>query len=244
MIEIRLSDPQSLAIWRMLIEVCHKEPKGWTLVGAQMVALHGFEYGLSRPRSTFDADILVDVRALQDGTRHLSRALADMGFEFAGVNTEGVGHRFQREDAVIDILAPDGVGERANLTTIPPARTVRVPGGSQALARTELVDLSLENQVAKIPRPNLLGAILLKARAVDVDDRPDHQRQDLAFLLSMVADPRALSRDLKPSERGWLRRRTELLDSGNRAWRGLPGAEAGYIAFQILADLHPTQQKP
>lgn len=202
-----------------------------------MVALHGFEHGRIRPRSTFDADMLVDVRAVQDGTQRLSRALEGMGFEFRGANPEGVGYRFQRGDALVDVLAPDGLGERAKLTTIPPAHTVRVPGGSQALARTEFVEISFEDREARIPRPNLLGAILLKARAVEIDDRPDHQRQDLAFLLTLVADPRSLAGQLKSSERAWLRKRGELLDQGNRAWRGLEDSESGYLALRILTGL-------
>lgn len=50
-------------------------------------------------------------------------------------NTDGVGHRFTRDDgAVVDVLAAD-FGERARPhTTIPPARTVKVPDGRGLLA--------------------------------------------------------------------------------------------------------------
>lgn len=142
---------------------------------------------------------------------------------------------------MVDVLAPDGIGERADLTTVPPAHTIRVPGGSQALARTEVVQASLDGATASIPRPNLLGAILLKARAVDVDDTPDHQRQDLAFLLSMVADPRALAKNLKRGERGWLRQRKDMLDPDNRAWRVVDDPDEAYLALRILADAPSTR---
>lgn len=237
MVELKQLDPQSLAIWRMLMELSARQPDGWTLVGAQMVALLGFERGRLRPRSSFDADVVVDTRTVRGGIRQLGLALRELGFELAGIGPGGVGHRFKRGDDVIDLLAPDGVGARADLTTVPPAHTVQVPGGSQALARTEFVEVSLEGVAAKIPRPNLLGAILLKARAVEVDDSPDHQRQDLAFLLSLVEDPRTLARDLKASERRWLRRRRDLLDQGNRAWRLIDNPEEGYLALRILAGL-------
>lgn len=237
MIELKQLDAQSNAIWKMILEISAKQPTGWTLVGAQMVALHGFEHGRSRPRSSADADIIVDARAIQGGTRQLSQALRDLGFDLDEVSPEGVGHRFRRGLDMIDVLAPDGGGDRIDLTTIPPAHTVRVPGGTQALGRAELVEISLEGAIARISRPNLLGAILLKARAVEVDDMPDHQRQDLAFLLSLVDDPRALAKDLKGGERGWLRRRSEMLVRNHRAWRAADDPELAYLALRILADL-------
>src|SRR5205814_7329496 len=47
------------------------------------------------------------------------------------------------------------------------------------------------------PRPNLLGAILVKTRAVDIDDVPENQRLDLALLLSFVDDADALAAELR-----------------------------------------------
>lgn len=236
MVILKPLDDQSKRIWQMIIEVCRYQRRGWTLIGAQMVALHGFEHGRAAGRSSLDADLLVDVRAVQDGTERLSRALLDLGFEFEGVNTEGIGHRFRRKESeLIDVLAPDGLGARTSVTTVRPARTVSVPGGGQALARSELVEVSLDDAVAEVPRPSLLGAILLKARAIDVDDVPDQQRRDLAFLLSLVQDPRALLPEIRPTERRWLRKRKDLLGRGSWAWHTIEDADAGYAALRILA---------
>ena len=44
-----------------------------------------------------------------------------------------------------------------------------------------------------LPRPNLLAAILVKARAIAVDDAKDSQRLDVAFLLTLVSEPETLS---------------------------------------------------
>ena len=41
-------------------------------------------------------------------------------------------------------------------------RTVEVPGGSQALQRTEMVEVRVGRISGMIPVPNLLGAILVK----------------------------------------------------------------------------------
>src|SRR5204863_439110 len=77
---------------------------------------------------------------------------------------------------------------KARRITVPPAHTVQVPGGTQALRRTELVSVRLGRRRGTLPRPNLLGAILVKTRAVDIDDVPENQRLDLALLLSFVDD--------------------------------------------------------
>ena len=65
---------------------------------------------------------------------------------------------------------------------------------AQALERTELVSVEFGTSRGLVPRPSLLGAIVAKAVAVDVDDLPDAQRLDLALLLSLVDDPVATDR--------------------------------------------------
>lgn len=91
----------------------------------------------------------------------------------------------------------------------------------------------------RIRRPNLLGAILVKARAVGVDDVPDDQRSDLALLLSLVEDPERVARDLKPTERGWLKDRAEMNEPEAACWQGLSpfAAQRGLSALRILAGL-------
>lgn len=111
---------------------------------------------------------------------------------------------------------------------------IECPGGSQALRRSELVDVRLGQETARIPRPNLLGAILVKARAVAVSDRPEDQRRDLAFLLTLLEDPRSALGELRGGEGSWLRRRTELLDASHPAWSGLEAAEDGRLALEVL----------
>jgi len=233
-------DGRDVAIWHALFDLAHRRPNGWTLVGAQMVALHAAEHRRSQPRRSRDADILADVRVVQDATRQVSKDLLALGFEWAGMGPDHIGHRFQRGSVQIDVLAPDGVGRRARLTTLPPARTVSVPGGTQALRRTERVMVSVGGKQAWLPRPNLLGAILLKCRAVDVDDTPENQRLDFVFLLSLVADARAIGSDLQRRERTWLRRRRELLDDRRHsAWHSLGSielAEMAHLTLRVLAD--------
>lgn len=81
------------------------------------------------------------------------------------------------------------------------------------------------------------GAILLKARAVEIDDAPENQRSDVALLLSLVLDPDAMVDQLEGQERSWIARRHEMDDPNARCWRTLSPtqAQAGLAALRVLA---------
>jgi hypothetical protein len=120
--------------------------------------------------------------------------------------------------------------------------TLEVPGGTQALRRTEVVLVSLAG-AASVPvrRPNLLGAILIKARVVAKrrKEKFASDREDLIRLLSYVADPRALAKDeeLKSSEKRWLRDVEGLLGFSDADLGALfPAAalERAQQAFRLL----------
>jgi len=81
----------------------------------------------------------------------------------------------------------------------------------------------------------LLGAILLKVRAISVDDRPKVQRADLAFLLTLVDEPDPLADQMSRTERGWLRRHPYLGDPRHDVWRDIALAEQGAIVFRRLS---------
>ena len=70
-----------------------------------------------------------------------------------------------------------------------------------------------------MPRPSLLGAIIAKAVAVDVDDTPDAQRLDLAFLLFLVEQPLDLATQMTTKDRQRLRARTELTNPQHETWQ-------------------------
>ena len=72
-----------------------------------------------------------------------------------------------------------------------------------------------------VPRPSLLGAVIVKAAAVDVDDAPQAQRQDLVFLLALVEDPRGVAGVLTAKDRQQIRSRSELTNAEHLAWQTL-----------------------
>lgn len=136
---------------------------------------------------------------------------------------------------LLDLLAPDGLGERADLTTSPPGRTVQVPGGTQALSRTDYVSIVHEGRRGEIPRPSLLAAIVTKAAATRLPSPARHYR-DLALLCSLVADPFELAGQLTNKDRQRLSRARALADDSHPSWHLVPAGirDQGQITYAIL----------
>ena len=224
-------------LWHTLLELADLRPRAWTLIGGQMVFLHAMEHEVIPPRVSTDLDVLVNARVVTAAVRRFVRAIETRGFELEGASPQGVAHRYRRGRVSLDVLAPDGLGPRTDLTTTPPGHTVQVPGGTQALTRTQLLPVSVGSSRGLVPRPSLLGAVIIKAAAADVDDQTDVQLGDLALLLSLLEQPMTLRSDLTSKDRRRIRARAELLDAGHRAWSSLRDSEAdrGRAALRLLA---------
>ncbi len=171
----------------------------WSLIGGLMVQLHAFERG-SGSRPTTDIDLLGDSRRRPPMTVRIAKILVERGGEMAmpPVSDEDLGYKFEVDGETIEILGSEGV--RSDPKTLGKHTTIQVPGGTQALTRTEIVRVSLDGSSSvELRRPNLLGAILVKTRAVaQRRDKFESDRQDLIRLLSFVDDPRALAKGLAP----------------------------------------------
>ena len=222
-IVIDVSDPDAMKLWRTVAKIADSldgRQTRWCLVGGLMVGLFAIEAGqLQRP--TTDIDLLGDARQRPSGTRAITEQLERMGgslAEVSGLESER-GFRFELDGQVVDILAPDGL--RAPPTTSGRLLTIQIPGGSQALNRVEAVEIVVEGRRARVFRPTLLGAILLKARSLEVHDRTQDQREDLVTLLSLMTDPRTAGESMKTSERRWLRSIQETLDLEDRRLEAL-----------------------
>lgn len=137
----------------------------WLLVGGQMVFLHEVERQATDVRPTDDVDVVVDLRAEPAGLARIHSALVGVGFDQDAPSPEGTAHRYRRGVAVIDVLAPDNVGRRAQLK-LGSGRTIEAPGTSQAFHRSSVVSVEIEGETARIRRPDLVGALLGKAAAV------------------------------------------------------------------------------
>lgn len=233
-IQIPALSDRDESLWRLTHEVADVlETLPWVLVGGQMVAILEAEHGATIGFATGDVDALLDVRAVVDVTLEAARRLLDAGFEPA--TQVGRGYRFIRGDAIVDVLAPDNLGARADLRTVPPDATIEVIGGSQALNRARVVEIDTGDGPFQIPIPTLAGAIIIKSRvaAVAQQGREKHQR-DLARLLALVPDVVALRSELTTRERGYLRKHPALLDVGHPAWRRVARAQDGAAALAYL----------
>ena len=223
------------ALWNALLDLCALVSSDWVLVGGQMVLLHAIERGAPWPRVSMDLDVIVNARVRAE-VRGFVTEIEALGFVLDGMSPELLAHRYRRGAASIDVLAPEGLGERTDLTTTPPGHTLQVPGGTQALQRAERVEYSYKGRVGAIPRPSLLGAIVGKACAVDVDDAPTNQEIDLALLLSLVDDPFVMRDQLTSKDRQRLRPRRVMCEPDHRVWRHFEQAEGGRArgALRIL----------
>lgn len=201
---------EAIKLWTTTLELAQAfEPSApWALIGGLMVQLHGYEAGdLVRP--TTDIDVFGDART-GDMTERIAQTLLDRGgkpSEPTGVDSN-LGYQFEIDGETVEVLGSDGL--RGDPKTFGDRVTFQVPGGTQALFRTEVIGVSLSGQAPiAVRRPNLLGAILIKARVVlKHRDKFESDRQDLLRLLTYVSDPRVMARDgrLKASERKWLRK--------------------------------------
>jgi len=207
LIDVRPPDEEARQLWEKVAELAQEFgiDQNWCLIGGLMVQLHGFEHA-ANPRPTSDIDILADSRRRPSMTRQLAETLDELGAKLADppATEPNLGYQFEIDDQIVEILGPDGL--KTPPRTLGKYETIEVPGGSQALKRTETVVIAIDGGTStEIRRPTLLGAILLKARALKVHKRTEDQRQDLIHLLSFVEDPRSMAADLRNRERKWLR---------------------------------------
>lgn len=244
--------PEARRLWSIALDLASDlgPDREWSLIGGLMVQLHGLERE-DDLRPTTDIDILGAARKPPAMTEQIASILVEKGAEVAVPprSTPEVGYRFQLDGEVVEILGPDGL--RADPKTVGGLRTFQVSGGSQALSRTEVVLVRLADspQVA-IRRPSLLGAILIKARALAKrrKEKFHSDRQDLIRLLSYVDDPRALARDeqLRSSERKWLLKVDAALNFDDPALAAafpVDTLERAQQAFRLLSGSSRTRTR-
>ena len=233
-------------IWTTLCELAAVKPDGWTLIGGQMVLLHALEHDAEPSRVSTDLDILVNARVVAGAVGDFVALVEALGFTLAGESPDGIAHRYARGHSVIDVLAPEGLGPRADLTTTPPGRTIQVPGGTQALARTELLPVECAGTQGHIPRPSLLGAIICKAAAVPVHRDRQVQLGDLGLLLSLVADPSELAPQLLRKDRARLQSVAEIASPDHAVWQDLDplASRAARLTLRTLLPGAPLSEEP
>lgn len=187
------------------------------------VLLHALEQGQVPPQVSQDGDVVADLRASPGAIAAAVAALEAAQFEVDGMSPDGLAHRYVRPatptPVKVDVLAPDGLGPRADLTTTSPGRTLEMAGGTQALERTELVDVVHEGRRGAVPRPSLLAALVGKGAACALPGDSSRHVRDLAMLCTVVPDPFTLREQLRKKDRQRLLSGAALLDTAHVAWQ-------------------------
>jgi hypothetical protein len=235
---VQIDPPSAEArrLWLKVIDLAETfgPDEDWALVGGLMVQLHAYKHAATS-RPTDDIDILSDTR--KKATKRIARILNRLGdMATPPVTAPRLGYQWTVDGQLVELLAPDGL--KADPRTVGKHETIRVDGGTQALQRSELVWVSVSGADAvPVRSPSLLGAILIKARALGVvRDKESEHREDLAQLLTFVGDPRAMAREMQDSERKWLRRVEAKLALDDPTLDLLSGAEVALArqAFELL----------
>ena len=240
-------------VWQGIVELAGAVEVPWTIVGGQMVLLHGLEHGATPPRVSDDIDAAVDVRADPAAVQKLTATLLHLGFDSAGESPEGHAYRFVKQVgeavATIDVSTAKPSGLQVDVLVSRRSRRTgghsnrrrrhRLPsaGVTQALARTELVPVHFDSRHVLVPRPSLLGALVLKAAAsvVDPSDQ-DRHRSDLAFLCGLVEDPFAMRELLTKKDLQRLRLAGKRFPPEHPAWRDVDQPDAARATLAILLD--------
>jgi predicted nucleotidyltransferase len=233
-VDVLPGSEEEAAVWATALDVARiLGDLPWVLVGAQMVMLLEREAGRPSGRTTGDVDAMVDVRSVAGATRTATARLVAAGFE-----PEGGDHpyRFRRGTERVDLLAPDHLGRRADLSTVPPGTTAAIPGGTRALATRRVLEVRVVGQgEGMLPAPSLVGGIVLKLRAWE-ERQAQRDAEDLVRLLALVGDVEALRSEMKPAERRLLGQVRPLVDPRGRLWRAAADPEEARAAFLRLAD--------
>lgn len=182
------------ASWRGLFYLAARVPDGWTLVGGQMVHLLCAERGVTPHRATPDVDTVLDVRRNPQILMTVTSTLEAAGFRSLGVTMGGKQHRWEREEAIIDVLIPQLTGRAATNKGAGGSPGLETPGAQYALNRSERVQVTVGSETGFVNRPTLIGAVVAKAAAysVTVDIGRARHLGDLALLASMLT-----ARDLR-----------------------------------------------
>ncbi|MFU8891915.1 MAG: hypothetical protein ACNA76_09785 [Anaerosomatales bacterium] len=121
-------------LWSAVADVADHRTRGRTLIGALMVMLHEHEAGTPTRPATADADAVVDARGATGATRTMATLLQTQGWELdtKHLDVDAHGDTFVRDGLEFDVIAPEGMGARADLTTVPPLRAPQIAWSSPA----------------------------------------------------------------------------------------------------------------
>lgn len=225
-----------------LLELNESVAEPWTLIGGLMVLLHCLENEAPNVRPTEDADIAVSVFTHPRALTHMTSELRDAGFTDqtppALPDDPQLSYRWVRDQVRIDVAVPPKASkQRTTPTTVTGRPAIELIATQQALRRTERLPVAIGQRRGELRRPDLLGAIVIKAAAALHDRRdPDRHRQDLvtlADILAFTGRHADYAAQLQTKDRDRIRH--ALVRITDREWRRARDPHAAQAAMQHLA---------
>lgn len=204
MINLGVMPPAQAKGWETLVELHRKIGTGWTIVGGQMVYAHCVSRGYDGIRPTTDADTVLDVRARGRILYEFTTVLKELGFSPEANNVAGHQSHWRFDEVRVDVMIPTSLGSRASQRTgVSGGTALETPGAQKAINRSRLVEVRWEGtDGGKVPLPSMLGALVAKSRAFQIDRLPGRERhlEDL-LALTTVALPSDRLNDADSKER-------------------------------------------
>jgi hypothetical protein len=224
--------------WQVLLDLDQELDQPWSLVGGQMVFLHCAEQDVPTHRSTDDGDVVLGVWTDRDALTKATRLLRTVGFE-EQPTSGGYGYRWRHGNATLDLLVPEGVNQQRHAPrTVTGAPSIPTEGGRQALMRTERVPVVLAGRHGYMRRPNLLGAVVIKAAACLADGRDtDRHREDLAMLAELAVTSgllRSFNQQANRHDRQRIRRALNSMPRQHTSWQLATDPNAAHEALVRL----------
>jgi hypothetical protein len=139
-----------------------------------------------------------------------------------------------------DCLLPDGVGERASgRQGVTGGPTLPTAGGTQALQRSQVVAVTVDGREGSVWRPNLVGALVVKAAAHGNAGDPGvaRHRRDFVVLAELVAAADFADEDLTPKDRQRLRLIVTAIENDRALLLEIPDATAAIERLKVAAKL-------
>lgn len=232
--------PEQNASWLGLLDLYDALPNGWTLIGGQLVHLHCAERGQFPARPTNDADTVIDVRAAPTMLATFTTVLTQIGFEAGGISADGLQHRWVRDQAAIDVLLPEGIGERSRVRRgVTGSPTLSTAGGTQALQRTETVAVTVGGRTGSVRRPTLVGALVAKAATLSNqgDAGAGRHRRDFLVLAALITARDFRAENLGPKDRQRLRNMSAAVERDALAMAEFPDARQVVLRLRVAAGL-------
>lgn len=242
MIMLPTMPPEQTASWLGLLDLHEQLREGWTLIGGQLVHLHCAERGQFPARPTNDADTVIDVRADPRMLRRFTAALSEIGFLPEGISADGLQHRWVRGAASLDVLLPEGIGERAAAREgVTGSPTLPTAGGTQALQRSETLAVTVAGREGFVRRPNLIGALVAKAAAHTNPGDPalGRHRRDFAILATLLTARDFPRETLTKKDRQRLTAMAQAVIEDRVLVLEIAGTEQAVERLRLAADLRP-----